>query len=115
MKKGEARTGGKAAMSDSMFTARHSHASHQAAKPRPSFRRLAAAAQLQADKAEAHACPFNLMWVFVELDQRADPAAVNLNRCARDVAGALGDEKRSERGELARLSEAAHRDLLFPL
>lgn len=49
------------------------------------------------------------------LQKCADPAPVDRNRAARDVAGALGGEKRGEGGELAGLAEPAHWDFFFPL
>lgn len=47
-------------------------------------------------------------------EQRFDPAAVNRDRAAGDVARTLRDKKRGEGGEFGRFAETPHRDLGRP-
>src|SRR4029077_13446039 len=53
--------------------------------------------------------------VYRRLQERADPASVDGDRTAGDVARALRGKKSGEGGKLARLAEPAHWNLLFPL
>lgn len=47
-------------------------------------------------------------------EQRFDPAAVNRDRAAGDIARTLRDKKRGEGGEFGRFAETPHRDLGRP-
>src|SRR5258706_16210387 len=53
--------------------------------------------------------------VLLNLQEGADPAPVDGDRAAGDVARALRGKKGGEGGKLARLAKPAHWNLLFPL